>query len=152
MATFPASFPADSEKVHCEHQALITELGELDAALDELICDSQVFADLAPARKVCACGRHLADTLPEHFRREEAAILNPVARVSPELAEFTQEMRRQHQALRARLADFCRALEALEAAQDLDQAVAYVKQQGKQLAREMSNHIALEENQLGGFL
>lgn len=152
MATFTPAFRTDTKKVHFEHQALITELTELDAALDELVCYSEVYANLATAQQVCRCGRHLAEVLPAHFGREEATVLTTVARVSPELAAFAIEMKHQHDQLRARLISFCRAVEQLEAAQDLDEAICNVKEQGKALARELTNHVVLEENQLGGFL
>lgn len=152
MATLTPAFRSDTAKVHCEHQALINELTELDSALDELVCYSEVYANLATARQVCACGRHLAELLPQHFGREEDTVFTTVARVSPELAEFAAEMRHQHDQLRARLAAFSRAVEQLEVAEDIADAVCSVKEQGKLLACELTRHVVLEENQLGGFL
>lgn len=152
MATFTPVFRVASEKVHCEHQSLLQELSELDAALDELACYSEVYANLAKAQQICRCGRHLAEMVPAHFGREEATVLATVAKVSPELELFARAMRQQHEALRARLTVFCRAVEELETAEDIDRAVAAVKEHGKLLACELSRHVALEEAQLGGFL
>jgi len=152
MATFPTNFRSDTARIHRDHQALVPQLVELDSALDELAGSAQVFANLYSAEKVCRCGRFLAEALPEHFSREEQSLFTTVAEVSPELDEFAREMRRQHDQLRQLLSDFSRAVQALEGGDDLAASVDLVKEKGKLLAREMSEHIALEENQLGGFL
>lgn len=152
MASFTPAFHTASHKVHCEHQELINQLAELDAALDELVCYSEVFANLASAGQVCRCGRRLAELLPEHFGREESTVLTTVAQVSPELADFAREMRCQHDQLRLRLSNFCRAVEQLESGQDLDDCICRLKQDGKMLASELTSHVALEESQLQGFL
>ncbi|MBZ5648377.1 MAG: hemerythrin domain-containing protein [Acidobacteriia bacterium] len=152
MATFPITFRSDSNRIHCDHRVLINELIELDGALDALGGDSGVLADRAPAAKVRRCSRHLAEALPDHFRHEEATVLDTVARVSPELAEFARQMRHEHDQLRRRLLEFCHAAQELEAGHDIAGSVEAVKESGKQLARDMTSHIALEEQQLDGFL
>ncbi len=150
MATFPRSFGADSARIHRDHQALVGELNTLDGALDELAGGTGVFANLHSAETICRCGQRLAEVLPEHFSREETTLLETVAQISPELAEFTREIRQQHEELRQRVAEFSRALKELEAGSE--KAIDAVREAGKALAREMTRHIALEENQLGGFL
>lgn len=152
MATFPTTFCSDSSRMHRDHQALRDELRELDAALDGLGSDSGAFANPDPVAAVRRCSRHLAEVLPGHFRREEDTVLDTVARISPELAEFSRQMRQAHDALRLRLLEFCHAAQDLEAGLGLTASVVAVKRSGKLLAREMASHIALEEDQLDGFL
>lgn len=152
MASFTPAFRNASDRVHGEHRLLIQELTELDLALDELVCYSEVYANLATAQHVCRCSRQLAALLPEHFAREESSVLATVAKVSPELREFAYEMVQQHQQLRRRLDSFSSAVAQLETADDIDAAVARVKQEGKLLARELTDHIVLEESELDGFL
>ncbi len=151
MATITPAFQNAYRQVHCEHEQLLQSLKWLDAALDELVSYSEVYANLAPLEKLREHGRLLAQMLPEHFDREEASMHGTVAKVSPELAEFACEMQRQHQHLRASLMEFCRSVEYLETTQDLDDSIWKVKQQGKLLTCAMMDHIKAEEEQLSGF-
>lgn len=79
-------------------------------------------------------------------------MLETVAGISPELAEFSRQMRQAHDALRRRLLEFCHAAQELETGYDADASVAAVQESGKLFIREMAAHIALEEDQLDGFL
>ncbi len=150
MATFPTTFRSDSGRIHRDHQALLNEFLELDGALDALGGDASAFANPDPAATVRRYSRHLAQVLPGHFQHEEHTVLETVARISPELAQFSSAMRRAHDALRRRLLEFCHAAQELE--NGYEASVAAVKESGKRLAREMAAHIALEEDQLDGFL
>ncbi len=152
MATLTASFRTETGKVHLEHQILAQMLRSLDAALDELVCYAEVFADLASAERVCRYGRQLVEKFPEHCRREEELVLGPVSEVSPELAEFCGEMKNEHAALMAQLATFGEALGELEKAEDLSEAVCHLKERGKALTSELRRHVAYEERELSGFL
>ena len=152
MAALAPSFWSESKTVHNEHQALLEDLNELDHALDGLECYSEVFANFATAGQVLECGNRVARLLPEHFSREEETVLAGVARISPELAEFAGEMKMQHEHLRFQLADFCRALEHLQAGDDPGESVYEVKEWGKNFTAELRNHVALEEQRLKGFL
>ena len=152
MATLTPMFRAEAERIHHDHGVLVGELAALDSALDRLVCYSEVFANLATAKQVEFYGKNLAAELPEHFQREEGTLLTTVAEVSPELAHFAEEMKQQHKELRARLQAFCAAIEQLEAAEDLGEAIAKLKEQGKELTRELGRHVALEEHELSGFL
>lgn len=150
MASFPSSFRADSRQIHNDHQALATELLHLDAALDHL--EDGVLEQLHTTEDVVRCGHRLAELLPEHFRREESLLFGPVAQVSPELREFAREMRRQHDLLRQQLIHFHDALEQLNRGNDINGAIERVRDTGRRLAQEMSEHMAVEEEQLDGFL
>ncbi len=150
MASFPSSFRADSRQIHADHQALATELLHLDTALDHL--EDGVLEQLHTTDDVVRCGHRLAELLPEHFRREETLLFGPVAQVSPELREFSREMRHQHDLLRQQLIEFHSALEQLNHGRDAAAAIDRVRQTGRRLAHEMSEHMAVEEQQLDGFL
>jgi iron-sulfur cluster repair protein YtfE (RIC family) len=152
MASLSNAFCTESQKVHGDHETLVQELGELQWALDNLVCYSEVFADLATAGKVRELGHHMKALLPTHFVREEATVLATVARISPELAEFAEEMKRQHKQLGAEFKTFLAALAEFEGSSDLDTAVCHIKESGTQFAHDLSEHVALEERQLSGFL
>ena len=152
MATLAPTFRAESQKLHREHQALEKDLLALKCALGRVVCYAEVFADLSSAEQVRHLGRRLAEQFPEHCCREEVQLLNPVSRVSPELADFVGEMKRQHGELLDQLDSFCLAVEKLNASTDLDAAVCDVKEQGNNLLDEMRRHVATEERELSGFL
>lgn len=128
------------------------ELLELESALDRLVCHSELHGDLAAAEKVLQCGRRLATYLPAHCAREEANLLDALADVSPQLAEFAREMKRQHQEILVRLDAFILSLGRLEASEGVDNAVFGLKEEGRKLARELRRHVAVEERELRGFL
>ena len=152
MATFPISFRSDSDRIHGEHKALVAELAAFQSALEDLAFSDQVFANLYSADRIAHHGRRLASLLPEHFQHEETTLLPTVSHVSPELEEFAREICHEHQQIRQRLSEFCRALGRREAGDDVAEAVNAVKQSGRTLAHDLSAHLALEESQLDGFL
>jgi hemerythrin-like domain-containing protein len=152
VATLQPKFSADAKKIHTEHQSLLDDLVQLDRALDSVDCYSEVFANLAAVGEVTYFSRRLAEQLPEHFTREEETVLVPVAQVSPELGDLVQELKREHEELRGRLAVFALAMQELESADDLYDAIWQVKELGKELTREISRHVSLEERELAGFL
>ncbi len=152
MATLTPAFRADSERIHKEHQILGHILTRLESALDHLVCYSEVYANLATADDVRRYGRQLAEQFPGHCRREEAALLDPIAEVSPELGEFCKQMRNEHQDLLVRLATFSSALDAFDKAEDLYEAVCRLKDVGKELTGDLRRHVETEERELSGFL
>ena len=152
MATLTPTFHEDAKHLHGDHLALGAAIDHLDAALDRLICFSEVYANLAAAGEVYRCGRELNAKFPRHCRREEAELLAPVSAVSPDLCELCGGLAREHQEVLARLAAFTAALDEYERAADLDQAVRHVKETGKDLTHELRRHIAIEEHELSGFL
>ena len=152
MASFAPGFRSVSNQVHCDHERLIDDLSELGDALDDLSGCSEIFAYRAAAERVSRCGQRLSQILPEHFLREETSLLDTIAKVSPELAEFAREMRSQHVALRSRLGEFCTAVQKLEHAGDYGDAVSSVNDSGRSLITEVREHVVLEETELDGFL
>lgn len=161
MGTFPASFHSASQQVHDDHESLMSELLQLDAALNNL-------THPAGAELICSRLRALSQSVPDHFTREEEELLVVVAKISPELNEFASEMKRQHQSICGLLVEFRLAAENLREQSatmerdgaaasarrpaQIEAALARVKEIGKSLAQELTNHVALEEDQLAGFL
>lgn len=152
MATLSPSFRADTAKIHNDHQILGRVLHELDSALDRLVCYGEVFADFSAAGLVRRYGRQLTEQFPAHCRREEATLLDLVADISPELAEFCTRMKGEHADLLVRLEVFRVALDDFERADDLSEAIWNLKEQGRELTRELRRHVATEEQELSGFL
>lgn len=151
MATFPISFRTDSARIHGEHQQLLAQLADLAAAL-EAMGPSSLSVDPLGAGRVRRCATALQQALPAHFRREEATVLDAVAPVSPELAEFARQMRHEHQQLSARVSAYVAAVAEIEAGDHGGASLGKVKQAGEVLAHDLAAHIALEEHQLDGFL
>ena len=145
MATATSTIQAETKMVQREHQVLMNELSELQAALDALICYSEVYANLASTDQVYRCGRHLLQWLPGHFENEEATVLADMEKVSPELATFAMEMKAQHRTLRGRLEGFCRAIEEFEDSNDLGTAIDELKDRGLEFSRELTAHMGAEE-------
>lgn len=145
MATATHSFQTETLIVHREHQLLMSELDELQTALNSLICYSEVYANLAGTEQVYRCGRHLIEWLPGHFDNEEATVLADIEKRSPELAAFSREMKNQHKTLRGRLELFCRAIEDFEDSEDLGAAIDELKSRGQQFTRELAAHMGAEE-------
>ncbi len=148
MGSAKQSFAAQSASISCEHEQLMGRLSELDSALDSLVCYSEVYADLAGARHVVDTGRWLAGWLPEHFVREEETVLASVARLGPEYAAFTREMKRQHKEIATRLQNFCHVADDLERTSDVEESICELKEQGKKLTSTMAAHMGAEERKL----
>lgn len=149
MPEMTAAFRNESELIHHEHQALSSELAALECALDSLIGCSEAFTNLAATERVYRCGRHLAHTLPEHFDNEEATVLAEIAQLSPEMAEFAREMKRQHSALRQKLTGVCLLIDQVQSNCDTELAVSELKQCGLEFARTLAAHMEAEERKFG---
>lgn len=152
MGTLTPALRQEGKRIHFEHQALEEVLNELNSALDQMACHGDVVADFRAAGQLRRCGRQLIESLPEHCRREEAVLLEPVSEVSPELAEFCTRMKDQHTDLLLRLHAFRDALDDFNRADDLSEAISKLNKQGRELTRELRHHVATEEQELSGFL
>ncbi len=151
MATFPSSFRSDSARIHGEHQELLLQLADFISSL-EALGPSTLSVDPLGAGRLRRSTSRLELALPAHFRREEATLLDAVAPVSPELAEFSRQMRHEHQRFTGRLSAFTAAVADLEAGDHGGASLRKVQAEGETLAHDLVEHIALEENQLDGFL
>lgn len=152
MAVLTKEFCAESKAVHYAHSAMMNELTAMSIALDKLCTSEDEFANLSVAKQVQFLARDIYSELVPHFRQEEATVLRTVSDVSRELANFARQMRGEHQDLERRFGTFCQTLEGLEGAPDLDATLREVKQEGRQLVRDLERHVNTEETELAGFL
>lgn len=136
-----------SETIHNEHQLLLDKLAGLDAALEALVCNSEVYANLASSADVLSAGRWLSTWLPEHFAGEEQSLAF-VAGIGPEWAAFAAEMVRQHREITECVRRFCKVAVELERTADLENSICDLKQTGKNLTTFMAAHLGAEERKL----
>jgi vacuolar-type H+-ATPase subunit I/STV1 len=147
MASLDPTFHQETVSIHQEHEELITQLDKLDSALEQIVCYSEIFTDLATANQATSSGKWL----PKHYAHEETTVLETIAKMSPELASFAREMKRQHNEMRVRLESFRDHLAQLDETGDLEAAVAALKREGKDLTRVMRLHMAVEEKKFAGL-
>jgi hemerythrin-like domain-containing protein len=150
MASFSPAFRSVSDRVHADHEGVIADLNELEAALDDLAGSRAGFAVREATEHISRCVERLSEVLPEHFRCEDTLLLETVAKVSPELAEFAREMREQHRKLAGRVAELYRALE--RCSEDRRESLDALNDCGQTLVSELRQHIVLEETELSGFI
>jgi uncharacterized protein YukE len=144
-------FHEETLGIHQEHEELVAQLDQMDAALEQMACYAEVFTDLATANQAISRSQWMAEWLPRHYAREETTVLETIARMSPELASFAREMKRQHNEMRVRLENFRDTIEHLSQAADLENAVNQLKRDGKDLTRMMRLHMAAEEKKFAGL-
>ncbi len=145
MASLDPNFHLETVSIHREHEELMAQLDRLDAALEQIVCYSEIFSDLATANQATSSGKWIAEWLPKHYAHEETTVLQTIARMSPELASFAREMKRQHTEMRVRLENLRDHIAHLGENRDLEAAVAELKQEGRDLTRMMRLHMAVEE-------
>ncbi len=151
MADLDPTFHEQTLSIHQEHQELVAQLDQMDAALEQIFCYAEVFTDLATANQAISRGKWMAEWLPRHYEHEETTVLETIARMSPELASFAREMKRQHNEMRVRLESFRDTIEHLSQSVDLEEAVNQLKKDGKQLTRMMRLHMAAEEKKFASL-
>ncbi len=152
MARLTREFCENSHAVHYAHTTVMNELASLNATLDKLGTTDDEFASLSVAKQVQFLARDINAQLAPHFRQEEATVLRAVSDISRELALFAQQMKEEHCDLERHFAAFCRTLDELECAPDLDGSLAAVKREGHRLVQDLERHVNTEETQLSGFL
>jgi len=151
MASVDPSFHSEAGNIHREHEELIAQLDQLDAALDQLFCFAEIFTDLATANQATSTGLWLAEWLPKHYEHEETTVLTTMAKMGPELASFAREMQRQHKEMRLRLESFREHLARLHESRDIENAVNELKQEGSHLTRMMRLHLATEDKKFASL-
>jgi Hemerythrin HHE cation binding domain len=145
MASLDPKFHKETVSIHKEHEELMAQLDQLDAALEQMACYAEVFTDLATANQAMSSSKWMAEWLPRHYAREETTVLETIARMSPELASFAREMKRQHNEMRVRLESFRDRIEHLSRTSEMENAVNQLKKDGTDLTRMMRLHMASEE-------
>jgi len=151
MASLDPTFHLETVNIHREHEELVAQLDQLDAALDQISCFAEIFTDLATTNQAMSRGKWLAEWLPKHYAHEETTVLETIARMSPELSSFAREMKRQHNEMRVRLECFREHLAHLNESRDLENAVNELKQEGSYLTRMMRLHMATEEKKFASL-
>ncbi|HZP22255.1 MAG TPA: hemerythrin domain-containing protein [Terriglobales bacterium] len=71
--------------------------------------------------------------------------------MSPELASFAREMKRQHAEMRLRLENLRDHIAHLGENRELEAAVAELKQEGRDFTRMVRLHMAAEENKFAAI-
>jgi hypothetical protein len=145
MASLDPEFHQETVSIHKEHEELLAQLDQLDAALEQMVCYAEIFTDLATANQALSRGKWMAEWLPRHYAHEETTVLETIAKMSPELASFAREMKRQHNEMRVRLESFRDRIEHLSETRELEDAVNQLKKDGTDLTRMIRLHIAAEE-------
>jgi hypothetical protein len=144
MASLDPKFHEETVSIHKEHEELVAQLDQMDAALEQIVCYSEIFTDLATANQALSHGKWMAEWLLRHYEHEETTVLATIAKMSPELASFAREMKRQHNEMRVRLESFRDRMEHLSETSDLEDAVNQIKKDGTNLTRMMRLHMAAE--------
>lgn len=151
MGSLDPQFHQEALSIHREHEQLIAQLDRLEAGLEQIVCYSEIFTDLATANQAIASGKWIAEWLPRHCSHEETTVLETFAKMSPELASFAREMKRQHRELRLRLETLRDHISHLNERSDLETAVAELKREGKDLTQKMRLHMAAEDRKFGSI-
>jgi hypothetical protein len=151
MASLDPTFHQETVNIHREHEELVAQLDQLDAALDQIFCFAEIFTDLATANQAISRGKWLAEWLPKHYEHEETTVLETIARMSPELSSFAREMKRQHNEMRVRLESFRGHLDQLSQSPNLESAVNELKKEGSHLSRMLRLHMATEEKKFASL-
>lgn len=151
MASPDPRFREETRGIHNEHEELVGQLDQLDEALEQITCYAEIFTDLATANQAISRGKWMAEWLPQHYAREETTVLETIARMSPELASFAREMKRQHDEMRVRLESLRDHLAHLNESRDLESDVETIKQECSYLTRMMRLHMAAEEKKLSSL-
>jgi len=151
MACVDPNFHDESVNIHREHEELLAQLDRLEGALEQIVCYSEIFTDLATATEATSSGQWIAEWLPKHYAHEETTLLQTIARMSPELASFAREMKRQHAEMRLRLENLRDHIAHLGENRELEAAVAELKQEGRDFTRMVRLHMAAEENKFAAI-
>jgi hypothetical protein len=73
-------FHEETRSIHQEHEDLVAQLDQMDAALDQMVCYAEVFTDLATANQAISRGKWMAEWLSRHYEHEETTCWRPSRR------------------------------------------------------------------------
>ena len=114
MASLDPKFHEETVSIHKEHEELVAQLDQMDACTrtDGLLCGGfHRSRHRQPGDEPRPMDGGVAS--PALRQHEETTVLETIARMSPELASFAREMKRQHNEMRVRLESFRDLLEHL---------------------------------------
>jgi hypothetical protein len=132
LASLDPAFHQEAINIHRVHEELIAQLGQLDAALDQIFCFAETFTDLSTANHAMNRGEWLAESLPSHYAYEETTrVLETIARMSPEPSSFASEMKCQHNEMRMRPEAFREPLAHLSESLHIENTVNESKKEGR---------------------
>jgi hypothetical protein len=140
MAT--AALVEHTREIRQEHDLLLGQLELLENALGRVQCYAEVYANFEGTGEASEIATRLLETVLRHFEHEERTILPALNRHYP---SFVREMQRQHDAIRRLLQHFTTDLLYLGQAEDCEEAVRNLKEEGDDLARKMVAHMEAEE-------
>jgi hypothetical protein len=144
-------FRIQKENLQHDHAEMIALLADMNTALESLVCYSEVYADLKGVAHVVETGRGLAARLSKHFAEEEPKMLDAIARLGPEFAAFSAEMKHQHSEFATRIGALCEASHHFEVSSDLEESISALKQQVQSLAQAMTVHMAAEDRKFSSL-
>lgn len=141
----------DTAVIGYDHRALGHEVRQFELALASLGNAACAFGELVEAAEVRRYGRHLAQTVPSHMRFEERSVLATMEKRGVGLRAFAREMKRQHRLIQDQLDCVAHLLDQLDEAESLEEVVADLRQQGMELVRQITTHVAVEERKFLTF-
>lgn len=152
MATAGTVLRTETAHIHNDHLFLTRLLDKFEATLERASHASDLRTQLSDIESLSRFAQLLADEMPSHCRREEETVFKAVSEVSPELAEFCEEMKREHGESLVLLAGFRQALEKLDTTEDMNQALSQIQETGLDFSHSLRQHVEREESALSGFL
>ncbi len=147
----PVTLQADAAVIGYDHRALGHEVRQFELALQALGNAACAFGELVEAAEVRRYGRHLAQTVPSHMRFEERSVLATMEKRGVGLRAFAQEMKRQHRLIQDQLDCVAHLLDQLDGPENLENVMADLRQQGMELVRQITTHVAVEERKFLTF-
>jgi len=90
MASLDPTFHQETANIHREHEELVAQLDQLDAALDQIFCYAEIFTDLATANQATSRGKWRQRYAAGHFsyRNVAYAMYEAVTQRYPALAKY----------------------------------------------------------------
>jgi hemerythrin-like domain-containing protein len=148
MAKPGTLLPEDVQLIRHDHLSLYAEVREFEQALDDLKCRAAAEPTLACVSDACRLARHLAQTLPGHMRFEDKTLFAELAKRDPAAKIFAKEMQHQHDELCAALERISRIILEFDGEADPRETVQKLVEEGFAFARNVSSHVAAEEQEL----
>ena len=146
MASLDPKFHEETISIHKEHEELLAQLDQLDAAVEQMACYAEIFTDLATANQAMSRGKWVAEWLPKHYEHEETTVLETIAQDESGAGFVRSGDEAPAQGNAGAAGEFPRQTGAhLSETSDLENAVNEMKREGKDLTRMMRLHMAAEE-------
>jgi iron-sulfur cluster repair protein YtfE (RIC family) len=152
MATSASAIHKDSSGIHNDHVFLAQLLDKFEASLSRLSHSFNAAEEAVELEAITRLARLLGDELPQHCRREEESLFASVSAVSEELAEFCEEMKREHTESIQLLDDFRALVQGARSTENLTDVLPHLIERGLEMSCSLRAHVTREESELSGFL